>query len=89
MREKVFRWLLRNHPEAMMLTKPQLFIRATLFPMQWLIRRHSHYDPMRDIWEIHGKKYSGKALFDLANANGATFKVKQVNDCTILERADT
>ncbi len=89
MREQIFRRLLRNHPEGMMLTKAQMLIRAILFPIEWMIRRHSHYDPMRDIWLIHGKRYSGRALHDLANSDGQAFKVKQGNDCTVLEKINT
>lgn len=69
-----------------MLTKFQMFIFIVLFPVKWVIRRNLPYDPMRDIWHIHNKKYSGGALFALANADGISFTVKQVNGVTILER---
>ena len=85
MRTRFFRWLLRNHPEGMMLTKFQMLVRCALFPIQWMIQRDSAYDPTRDIWDIHGKKYAGRALYDLANAEGEIFKVRQINDCTTLE----
>jgi hypothetical protein len=88
-REKIFRWVLRNHPEGCMLTKPQMITRCVLFPVQWVIQKNSAYDPLRDIWNIHGKKYTGKALYNLANANGEAFKVSQINGCTTLERIDT
>lgn len=88
MREKIFRWVLRNHPEGTILTRPQMFVRCVLFPVQWAIQRDSAYDPMRDIWNIHGKKYAGRALYDLASANGVIFKVSQKNGCIILERID-
>ena len=88
MREKIFRWMLRNHPAGKMLTTMQIIVRAILFPIQWAAQSSSAYDPMRDIWNIHGKKYTGSALYDLANAEGVVFKVSQVNGCTVLERID-
>jgi hypothetical protein len=72
-----------------MLTKPQMIARCVLFPVQWVIQKDSAYDPQRDIWIIHGKKYSGQGLYNLANANGESFKVSQINGCTTLERIDT
>ena len=89
MREKIFRWVLRNHPEGQALGTMKIIVRAILFPIQWLVRSSLAYDPVTDIWNIHGKKYTGKALYELANANGVIFKVSQVNGCTVLERVDT
>ena len=89
MRARFFRWVLRNHLEGVMLNRFQMLVRCALFPIQWMIHRDSAYDPMRDIWNVHGKKYSGRALYDLANADGETFKVRQINGCTTLEKVDT
>lgn len=89
MREKIFRWVLRNHTEGMMLTKSQQIVRALLFPIEWLISSHNPYDPMRDIWVIHGKKYSGRMLYELAKADGLKVEIRQQNDCTVLVALDT
>ena len=89
MKEKIFRWVLINHPEGQMLTKFQVFVWAVLFPTKWLIRKHTPYDPIRDVWIIHNKKFSGRCLFDLANCNGESFRINASGDCVILERIDT
>ena len=86
MRAVFFRWLIRNHPQGEILTKFQRLVRRIIFPIHWMIRRDSAYDPLRDIWNIHGKKYTGQMLYELANSDGETFRVSQANGCTILER---
>ena len=56
--------------------------------MKWLTYKNMPYDPLRDTWTIHNKKYSGKALFLLANSNEKSFKIKQVNSVTVLEEIE-
>lgn len=89
LREKLWMYAIRSHAEGTMLTKPLMLVRAALFPLDtlyWKMSRNTGYQWESDTWNIHGVKYTGKALLDLSQAQGEIYRVTRKGDCVALER---
>lgn len=68
-----------------------LMLRTFLFPLEifyWQMSKARGYDWQKDIWQIHGSKFSGHMLIRLAKAQGETFKIYSVNGVTYLENVE-
>lgn len=92
MRNKLWLFAIRNHPEGKVLSCKLLFLRAILFPLDsfyWRMSKSRGYNIMNDTWSIYGVVYSNKSLVKLSNAQGETFKVTRSGKCVILEKTDT
>lgn len=88
-REKLWLNILKksNHREGFVLPKPLLFIRAILFPgnfIYWKLCKPQGYDWKDNSWTINGRKYSSE--FFEAFKEGDCFKVIEVNDTITVSR---
>ena len=61
-----------------------IVVRWLLYPLQMLIHKHQSYDPYCDVWTIHGRKFSGKMMSELANSEGLEVRINHVNGITTL-----
>ena len=89
MRNKLWRWFARNHPEATILSGRLLIIRSILYPVDTLYWRHSvltGYQWDRDIWIIEGVKYSGAALRMFAESEGEIYRIKRTGSVLTVEQ---
>ena len=91
MRNKIWKWLTRNVPEGCYLPRRLIAARAMLYPIEaarCMIMSNHPYQPLSDTWVIHGVRYSGRALVELANADGEAYRIRLVGDVVQLERLD-
>ena len=89
MRHKIWNWLTRNVPEGCYLPRRLIAARAMLYPIEtvrWMIISNHPYQPLSDTWVIHGVRYSGLALLELAKADGQAYRICRVGDVVQLER---
>lgn len=64
-------------------------IRFALFPVDslyWMLSESRGYQFERDVWKIEGVTWSGRALRQLAQAQGHEFKVCRIDDVVYLVR---
>lgn len=88
-RDRLWRFAVRNHPEGMVLTKPLKFVRAILYPLDtfyWRMRKARGYQWESDTWIIYGVRYSSVSLMALAEARGGTYRITRNGECVTLER---
>lgn len=91
MRNKIWKFAVRNHPEGVILTKLLMTIRAILYPLDffyWRIGRSRGYQFESDTWNINGLRFTGAALRSLAEAQGETYRITRAGECVKLERLD-
>ena len=89
MRDLLWSFASKNHPEGMILTKPLLALRAILYPLDffyWKMSKAHGYQWESDTWNIEGVRYTGAALRALAKAQGETYQITRVGECVTLER---
>lgn len=88
MRKIILHWLMRNVPEGQIWPVWALIPRAVLFPLEtfyWHMHKtHDGYDWQRDVWRINGCEFSATALKYMAQAQGKTYKITQVNSVVTL-----
>lgn len=92
MRDKFWRFAVRNHPEGEILTWWLMTLRTILFPLDtfyWRYGSKNGYDLRRNEWNIHGIKYTDEALRALSKSQGEVFKITKVGESITLERIDT
>ena len=91
MRDKLWKLVTARHPEAMILPKWLLVIRAILYPLDfffWKMSNSRGYQWQSNTWNIHGVKYTDEALRDLAKSQGETYRITRVGEYVTLERLD-
>ena len=91
MRNKLWDFFTRNHPDGAILTRRLRIIRALLFPLDalyWKLSKSRGYQYESDTWVINGVKYSGKALRTLSHATGDVFEITRDNDILVVRRID-
>lgn len=89
MRESIWMWVSRNHPEGMVLTKWLYLIKAILFPLKffyWKMSKAHGYQWETDTWNIEGVRYTGDALKAIAKAQGETYRITRINNYVTFER---
>ena len=91
MRDLLWRFAVKNHPEGTILTKPLLALRALLYPLDyfyWKMSKTRGYQIESDTWIIHGVRYTGAALVALSKAQGEVFRITRIGECVTFERLD-
>lgn len=89
MRDLLWNLASKHHPKGTILTKPLLFLRATLYPLEffyWKMSKAHGYQWKSDTWNIAGVHYTGEALRALASAQGETYRITRVGECITFER---
>ena len=87
MRERIWEWVLRNHPEGTYLERRHLIIRWLLFPLDtfYYFKQNQVYDVRTDVWTIHGVKYTGHMMRVLTKADGV-YRFKYENNTVSITR---
>ena len=81
MRNAIWEFARRNHPEGQILTPWLMAVRCMLFPLDmfyWKMSRTRGYNWDSDTWVINGVHYSGAAMRQLANPRGETYRIEGV-----------
>ncbi len=89
LRQAIWNFAIKNHPEAMLLSRPLIILRAVLFPLDtiyWKINTKTGYQWLKDTWIIEGVEYSGKVMRDINNSNGKVYRITRVGNCVHFER---
>lgn len=79
LKDRIWYFARRNHPEGMLLTTWLLIVRTILFPVQtfyWRTGDGIGYQWEHDLWIIDGVKYSSKALNILSQSHGEIYKIE-------------
>ena len=91
MREKIWSFARRNHPEGVFLSRPLMVLRALLFPLdfvRWWAWQSSGYDPTMDVWIIDGVKYSGEMLRLLSKSSGDLYRFHRQGDVILIQKVE-
>lgn len=91
MRNKIWKYAIKNYPEGVILTRWLMVVRAILFPLDtfcWRYGSRHGYNPRYDEWRINGIRYTGAALRALAEAQGEIYRITRTGECVTLERVD-
>ena len=91
MRKKLWELATKNHPEGTLLPRHLLFVRAILYPLDYIyfkIGQSRGYQWDTDTWRIEGLSYTGSAMRALANANGETYRINRTGDIVTLEKVE-
>lgn len=91
MRNKLWKLAVGKHPEAEILTRWLIVVRALLYPMDtfyWKMSEGRGYQWRTRTWIIHGVHYHDDALRALAKAQGETYRITRTGKCVNLERLE-
>ena len=91
MRDKLWKWATVKQPAGVILPRWLVVVRAILYPLDtfyWWYGRQNGYNPQYDEWRIHGVRYTGDALRNLADAQGETYRITRSGEVVTLERVD-
>lgn len=89
LRARLWRLATSRQTEGAMLPPWLLLVRAILYPCDffyWWMNSTRGYQVGTDTWIIEGVRYSGRALKELANAQGETYRITRSGECVTLTR---
>ncbi len=89
----IWDWILEKakHPQA---TKLPIWLRhvyTILFPLlsfYWYMNKSNGYQPMTNVWLIHGKKYSDNIFRHFTIGSDNTFKIIHSDDVVTIQVID-
>lgn len=91
MKNTIWKWLTRKHPEGAILPTKLLVLKAILFPLQfiaWKLGTTYGYSWEDDTWLIGGLRYSGAAMQMLADSQGEVYRIVRRGDVVTLTRVE-
>ncbi len=86
LRNRLWRYLRRNHPEGCHLTRPLLAARAVLFPIdfiRWKLSAIDGFDWHTDSWVLDGVRFSHGSILMLTRSVGQTFTATRQGDIIV------
>ena len=90
LRDRLWLWTMRNHNEVAIMHVWQRVVFAVLHPktalQYWLY--DGPYDPCRDVWTIHGVRFSGRFLRDICGPEWVTYRMRREGDHVIIQRVE-